>query len=133
MNSPKISVIIPVYNMGQYLDQSIESWTAQTLKDIEIILINDASTDNSFDVLQKWTKKDSRIVLHSFSENQSAWTARKWGIMAAKGEYIMFGDADDTISPEACEELYSEMRRDPVDILHFNSVIVNVKIGRAHV
>ena len=126
MNSPKISVIIPVYNMGQYLDQSIESWTAQTLKDIEIILINDASTDNSFDVLQKWTKKDSRIVLHSFSENQSAWTARKWGIMAAKGEYIMFGDADDTISPEACEELYSEMRRDPVDILHFNSVIVNV-------
>ena len=126
MNSPKISVIIPVYNMGQYLDQTIGSWAAQTLKDIEIILVNDASTDNSLDVLQKWAEKDPRIVLHSFSENQSPWTARKWGILAAKGEYIMFGDADDTILPEACEELYSEMRRDPVDILHFNSAIVNV-------
>lgn len=126
MNKPKITVIVSVYNVEKYLEQSLQSWTAQTLEDIEIIAINDASTDNSLRILQKWAEKDPRIVLHSFSENKSLWSVNKWGVLAAKGEYIMFGDADDTISPEACEELYSEMKRDPVDILHFNSAIVNV-------
>lgn len=122
----KITVILPVYNMAEYLDQTLESWTKQTLHDIEILCIDDASTDGSFELLQQWAQRDSRIVCHRFEENKSAWAARKWGIAHATAEYILFGDADDTIAPEACEELYAEMEKAPVDILHFGANIINV-------
>lgn len=126
MGSPLISVIIPVHNMAPYLDESIGSWTVQTLHDIEIILIDDASTDSSLELMRAWADKDRRIRIQSFPVNKSAWSARKAGIESAAGEYIMFADADDSVLPEACKELYDEMKRDPVDILHFGSEIINV-------
>lgn len=122
----KISVIMPVYNMAEYLDQALDSWTSQTLADIEIICIDDASTDASYDILMRRAQKDSRILCHRFSENKTAWAARKWGIDHATGAYILFADADDTIEPRACEELYAEMMKKPVDILHFGANIINV-------
>lgn len=96
----KISVIMPVYNMAEYLDQSLDSWTSQTFSDIEIICVDDASTDASYDVLLRRAQEDSRILCHHFAENKTAWVARKWGILHATGEYILFADADDTIAGE---------------------------------
>ena len=126
MESPYISVIIPVHNMAPYLDESIGSWTKQTLYRIEIILIDDASTDSSLEVMKEWARKDSRIRIQQFQVNKSAWSARKAGIESAAGEFIMFADADDSVLPETCRELYNEMKRDPVDILHFQTKIINV-------
>lgn len=126
MKSPKISIIMPVYNMAEYLDEVLLSWTSQTLTDIEIICVDDASTDSSFDVIQRWASTDNRIIVHRFEKNMTAWTARKWGIARASAEYLLFADSDDTVESCTCEELYAEMVRKPVDILHFDANIINV-------
>ena len=94
----KISIIIPVYNTEQYLEQCIDSILNQTLKDIEIILINDGSTDKSYNILKKYEKKDSRIVLIN-QKNKGQGEARNLGIKIAKAPYIAFVDSDDFISP----------------------------------
>ena len=112
--------------MALYLDESIGSWAEQTLLDIEIILIDDGSTDSSLELMKGWADKDHRIRIQSFPVNKSAWSARKAGIESVAGEYIMFADADDSVLPETCRELYDEMKRDPVDILHFGAEIINV-------
>lgn len=126
MIQPIISVIIPVHNMAQYLQESIGGWLNQTLEDIEVICVDDASTDNSWEVLRQFAANDCRVVIHRFEHNVSAWVARKWGIQQARGTYIMFADADDTIEHCACAELLGEMKRHPVDILHFGTNIINV-------
>lgn len=126
MRTPKITIIMPVYNMVQYLDEVLQSWTSQTLTELEIICIDDASTDNSLEKLHSWAQKDNRIIIHHFEKNMTAWAARKWGIAHASAEYLLFADSDDTVELCTCEELYAEMKKDPVDILHFNANIINV-------
>ena len=126
MDKPVISIIMPVHNMAPYLDESIGSWVRQTLREIEIILIDDASTDTSPKIINKWAGRDQRLRVYRFLDNKSAWSARKLGIEEARGKYILFADADDMAVPETCEELYREMLRDPVDILHFCADIINV-------
>ena len=126
MTNPLITIIVPVFNMEKYLDQTVGSLLSQSLKNIEIIYVDDASTDGSLALLREWENKDSRIVVHHFDENKSAWVARRWGVEKARGEYIMFADADDVLLPSACKELYAEMRKNPVDMLHFQSEVVNV-------
>ncbi|MFI3211558.1 MAG: glycosyltransferase, partial [Peptostreptococcaceae bacterium] len=91
---PKISIIIPIYNIGEYLDECLESVLSQTLKDIEIICIDDGSTDNSFSLLNKFKVNDKRIILLQ-QENQGAGIARNKGIKTARGEFIIFMDGDD--------------------------------------
>ncbi|MBP3655741.1 MAG: glycosyltransferase [Clostridia bacterium] len=125
-NMPRISIIMPVYNMEAYLPGTLGSWAAQTLEDIEVICVDDCSTDGSYALLQAWAQKDPRFIVRRFEQNQSAWMARKLGIQLARGEYIMFADADDEIAPQACEELYAQMQEQPVDILQFNTEIINV-------
>jgi len=125
MNQPKISVIMPVYNMAEYLEEVLSCWTNQTMREIEIICVDDASTDDSLTILQQWARKDSRVIVHHFSENKSAWVARKRGIEHSTAEYILFADADDTMDLHACEELYAEMRKNPADILHFDANVIN--------
>lgn len=125
INACKISVIIPVCNMARYLDRTIASWTAQTLKAIEIICIDDGSSDGSLQKLQSFAQNDNRIQVYSFPENKSAWCARKLGIQKASGEYIMFADADDTVLPETCDELYRKISASQVDILHFQAEVIN--------
>ena len=129
----KISIIIPVYNMAEYLDETISTWTTQKMQEIEIIYINDASTDTTLEILEKWRRKDPRIKIINLLENNGPWTARIEGVNCATGEYIMFADADDTITAGACEELYALIKKHKTDILHFNTRIVDVnnKKGRA--
>lgn len=121
-----MSVVVPVYNMAEFLEQTLNCWTNQTLKEIELIFVNDDSTDNSLQILQDKAKDDSRIKVFSFTENKSAWSARLLGIQNATGKYIMFADADDTVLPETCEELYNEIEESNVEILHFGTDIINV-------
>ena len=117
----KVSIIMPVYNMATYLEESLSSLRRQTLSNIEILCIDDGSTDDSLLMLQRFAKEDARIRIFHFEKNQSAWCARKFGIEEARGEYILFMDADDTLLPEACEGLYREMASAGVDILHFSA------------
>lgn len=124
-NSPKVSIVVPVHNAQEYIDESIGSLINQTLKNIEIICIDDASSDNSLEKLNELALTDDRIkVLHN-DISQSALGARKKGIESAKGEYIMFLDADDFLSVDGCENAYNKIVAENVDILQFSSEVVN--------
>lgn len=94
MKKTKISVIIPIYNMEKYLGECLDTVIEQTLKEIEIICVNDGSTDKSEEIILEYAKKDSRIVLIS-KENEGVGKARNDGINAAKGKYVAFMDPDD--------------------------------------
>lgn len=104
----KVSVIIPVYNTAPYLERCLDSAINQTLKDIEIICVNDGSTDNSLEILQKYAQKDKRIKVVNFKENKGVSAARNKGINLAKGEFIGFLDSDDFIDPGWYENLYNQ-------------------------
>ena len=97
-NNPFFSVIIPVYNVGKYLEECLESLLNQTLENIEIICINDGSTDNSLSILYEYRKKDKRVIVVNKS-NGGVSSARNIGLRIARGEYIVFVDADDIAGP----------------------------------
>lgn len=103
--NPKVSVIIPVYNVEKYLDDCLGNVVNQTLRDIEIICINDGSTDNSLEILRKYESEDERIKIID-KENGGLSSARNEGIREAKGEYILFLDSDDMVSKGLCKNAY---------------------------
>lgn len=123
MNTPHISVIVAVYNVQKTLRQCLESLVNQTLKEIEIICVNDGSTDLSNEIIAEYAEKDCRVKMIDLGRNCGTSVARKQGVMAASGKYIMFCDSDDEYYPNACEVVWREMEKDPVDILHFASKI----------
>ncbi len=101
----KVSVIVPVYNVEKYLEKCINSLLWQTLKDIEIIFINDSSTDSSGDILEMYALSDTRIkIINQSNSGQSA--ARNAGILAATGEFLGFVDSDDWVDKDYFEKLY---------------------------
>ena len=110
-----LSVIIPVYNVEDYLNECLDSVINQTLEDIEIICIDDGSTDNSPNILKEYQKKDSRIKIIT-KENGGQATARNLGIKEAQGEYIAFVDSDDFIEPTMFEKLYTKAKDNNLDI-----------------
>ena len=112
----KVSVIVPVYNTSKYLDKCINSLVNQTLEDIEIIIINDGSTDDSKKKIELWEKKDKRIKLYN-KENGGQASARNLGLSVATGEYIAFLDSDDYVSNEMYNLLYQEAKKDDFDII----------------
>lgn len=95
-NRPKISIIIPVYNTGEYLSKCLDSLIYQTYDNIELICVNDGSTDNSLSILEEYAKKDSRIKVFS-QENSGQSAARNLGLSIATGDYISFIDSDDWV------------------------------------
>lgn len=111
-----ISIIIPIYNTEKYLDKCLNSCINQTFKDIEIILINDGSTDNSYEICQKYKIIDSRIRLFT-QENRGQGFARNFGIMKSKSDFIYFLDSDDFIEPDTIEQLYNQVIFDKSDIV----------------
>lgn len=125
MGKTKISIIIPVYNVEQYLQECLDSVRSQTLNDIEIICIDDASSDRSAEIIRKYCEMDSRIHADFFSVQSSALSARKQGVLMASGEYLLFLDSDDYLEPDACLSLYEKITEEQVEILHFNSKIEN--------
>ena len=117
----KVSVIIPVYNVERYLPACLDSVLNQTLKDLEIVAIDDASPDNSGKILDEYAAKDSRVRVLHLPENHMQGYGRNRGIEMSKGEYLYFLDSDDMITPEAMEELYEISKRDDLDAVFFDS------------
>ena len=111
-NQPFISIIMPVYNAGKYLDKAIESVKSQTYKNWELIIIDDASTDNSGEIMDRWVEKDQRIRVKHLSQNVGAGQARNIGIDISVGTYITFMDGDDTINRELYKEVTSRLTPD---------------------
>lgn len=110
-----ISIIIPVYNVEKYLDKCIDSVVNQTYTNLEIILVNDGSTDNSPAICNNWADKDNRIKVIS-KENGGLSDARNAGLAAANGEYIAFADSDDYIEPDMYEKLINTIYQTESDI-----------------
>lgn len=117
---PKVSVIIPVYNVEEYLRQALDSVVNQTLEDLEIICVDDCSTDNSLDILKEYASKDSRFKIYQQKENQGQGVARNIALDMATGEYIMFLDPDDWLDIHACEIAYNKIKKNNNDIVFFN-------------
>ncbi len=112
----RVSIIIPVYNAEKYLTRCLDSVMAQTFKDIEIICVNDGSTDNSPQILEDYAKKDNRIKV-IYKKNGGLVSARKAGVVAAKGDYVGYVDSDDWIEPDMYERLYEKIQRFGCDIV----------------
>lgn len=112
----KVSVIIPVYNVEKYLRECLDSVIDQTLKEIEIICVDDCSPDNSIDILNEYAAKDSRIKIFRNEQNKGLAASRNVGIKHAEGEYIGFIDSDDFISSNYFEELYKKALEHDADI-----------------
>ncbi len=117
VNKPKVSVIIPIYNVEQYLDECLNSVINQTLKEIEIICVNDGSTDNSLQIIQKYQETDDRIIVIS-NENNGYGYAVNQGIKSSTGEYVGIVESDDVILPDMYEELYNvSLQYSDIDII----------------
>lgn len=124
---PLISVIVPVYNGEKFIDQCINSITNQTLKDIEILIINDGSRDNTLDISKKIAKRDSRVKVIN-QKNLGVSVARNNGIDKANGEYIGFVDADDYIDKTMYEKMYEKAKEFSSDIVVCNvNDVINEK------
>ncbi|MEZ3422008.1 MAG: glycosyltransferase [Eubacterium sp.] len=115
MEKIKVSVVIPVYNSEKYLKKCLNSVIYQTLKETEIICVDDGSTDSSAKILNEFAEKDSRFILIS-QENKFAGAARNRGLEAAGGKYIVFWDADDYFEKNALEIMYTRCERTKADI-----------------
>lgn len=125
----KISVIVPVKNGEDVIERSVMSVLQQSCSDIELICIDDCSTDATYDILEKIQKADARLQLIHYDETRGALRARKDGVNKASGEYIMFLDADDYLAVKACEKLYCLAQSKKTDILHFSAQVDDCGAG----
>lgn len=106
VSSPLVSVVIPVFKVEPYLRQCLDSVRIQTLREIEIICVNDCSPDNSLAILREYEKLDERVQVIDFPKNRGVAAARNAGLAATKGDWVAFLDSDDYVEPEMYEKLY---------------------------
>lgn len=136
----KVSIIMPVYNVSRYLRNCLDSIVAQTMEDIELIVVNDGSTDDSLSILKEYEVQYPEWMHVYTTENRGVSHARNYGIERASGEYLLFVDSDDFVEPEICEKLYEKAAQDNNDVVicRYNDVYENadsdmltVKQGKA--
>lgn len=125
----KISVIMPVYNVESYLRQSLESVLSQTYTDIELIIINDGSDDNSDKIIKSYQQKDQRIK-YLYQRNQGVSAARNLALSMVSGQYVFFMDADDVLEENSFQRLALHLRCDAPDILFFGYIMDSLKTGK---
>lgn len=128
LDLPKVSIIVPVYNVEKYLSECLDSLLAQTFGDFEIICVNDGSTDSSLDILNEYAAKDNRIRIIT-QENAGPSKARNNGIDNAIGDYIYFMDSDDILDTTAIEELYGLAVEDDLDLIIFKLISFDDETG----
>lgn len=118
---PKISVIIPMYNVAEKLNQCLKSLQVQTFKNYEVIFVDDCSTDDTIDVIRAWiskqSNKDHKYIIECHDENKGVAAARNTGLRMAKGIYIYYLDADDYIEPDSLLSLYEASENETADIV----------------
>lgn len=122
----KVSVIVPVYNVEKYIGRCIKSIQKQTLTDWELILVDDCSPDNSFDIISEYAKKDSRIIVKRHDVNHGPMIARRWGDEISRGEFITYCDGDDTLPDNALELLYNTAIETGADIVSGNMTYITI-------
>ena len=121
--NPKISVIIPIYNGGKYLHYSLRSIQNQKMKDLEIIIIDDCSTDNSLTIIEKYMKEDERIRLIKNTENRKILYSKSFSVLNSKGKYIILLDQDDIfIRDDVFDMLYNEAEKEDLDLVHIRDI-----------
>lgn len=113
----KVSIIVPVYNTGKYLQKCLDSIIKQNFINMEIIIINDCSTDNSLEIIKEYMKLDKRLILINKTKNEGLSAARNSGIEIAKGEYILHIDSDDWIEENYVTEVYEYAKKNNADIV----------------
>ncbi len=121
---PKVSVVIPVYKVEKYLPACLDSVLSQSLQDIEVICIDDASPDRCPEMLDEYAARDARIRVLHLPENHQQGYGRNRGTEMARGKYVYFLDSDDMITPEALEGLYKVAEIDNLDCIYFNSQVI---------
>ena len=122
VKNPKISIIIPIYNSQNLIFQIIKSIQIQSLKDIEIIFIDDCSLDNTTQIIEKLIKKDKRIILLKNMKNKGPFYSRNKAVIFAKGEYIQFMDSDDILINNILEKAYIAAKKNDIDIIQYKFV-----------
>ena len=120
MDTPKISIVIPVYNDGRFVKDCIESILVQSFKDFEVIFVNDGSTDDSLAILNKYAETDERIIVVDKKQNEGTMLARKSGTDITRGSYVTYVDSDDIIDEEFLYYINESIEKYHCDILHFN-------------
>ncbi|HDX3643330.1 TPA: glycosyltransferase family 2 protein, partial [Campylobacter jejuni] len=129
---PKISIILPTFNVEKYIAKALESCINQSFKNIEIIVVDDCGSDKSIDIAKEYAKKDDRIKIIHNEENLKLLRARYEGVKVANSPYIMFLDPDDYLELNACEECMKILKNNEIDLLFFNAFVLenNNKIER---
>lgn len=112
--SAKVSIVVPVYNVEEFLPECLDSLIGQTYKNIEIICVDDGSTDGSSAILKEYAKKDKRIIVVK-KKNGGLSSARNAGLNKCKGDYVMFCDSDDAFAPTMCEKMVGALERSDCD------------------
>lgn len=134
MQDIKVSVVVPIYNTEKFLRKCIESIVNQTLEEIEIILINDGSTDNSHIICEEYSRKYPKKIRYINNKNIGCSATRNLGISLARGEYIAFVDSDDYIEREMYQEMYEKAWKEDIDIVisgiryhYFNKELLKIR------
>lgn len=126
MSQPKVSIVLPVYNVEQYLRQCLDSLVNQTLSEIEIIAVNDGSPDNSILILNEYQAKYPEKMVVYTTENRGVSYARNYGLKHSNGEYVIFVDSDDYIELNMCELLYEKAHKDGNELVLCNRFDINL-------
>ena len=126
--NPKVSIICPNYNRGKYLLRLLRSIQNQFFDDIEIIIVDDFSMDNSIELIEEYQKEDERIILIKNNKNKGTLISRNIGIINSKGKYIIMPDADDILSENVLKTCYETAIKNNIDIIRFNIYIGNENI-----
>ena len=126
----KLSIIVPVYNAEDYLDFCLDSLRIQTLSDIEVVCVNDGSTDSSRQIATAYAEKDSRFVLVD-KQNGGPSSARNLGINTASAPFVCFVDSDDSLKPDACEKILAAFERTGADVITFGASFYPASAGNA--
>ncbi|MDR1925004.1 MAG: glycosyltransferase, partial [Planctomycetaceae bacterium] len=129
MTNPKVTVIIPVYNTELYLRECLESVVNQTFVELQVICVNDGSTDGSFLILQEYASRDDRFLLINLP-NGGVSIARNTACEYARGEYILFIDSDDFIDLDAVRQLYARAKETGADVVQFD---VQICYNKSHI
>src|SRR5690625_3677419 len=123
MKKPLVTIIIPVYNVEKYIAECLNSVIRQTYSNIEVIIINDGSNDNSYEIIESYSKKYNNLKIID-QENKGQSVARNVGLTKAKGKYIYFLDSDDYIKDITIENLVSKMEENNLDLIRFSAEVI---------
>ena len=133
LENPKISIVVTVFNGEAYLKSALLSIQNQDFKDVEIIIVDDCSKDNSVNLIKEFMIKDPRIILYRNEENKGALYTKTRGVLHAKGKYVMILDVDDIYAQrDAFSTLYQEAEENNLDILGFSLINTKIHIKKKH-